>query len=117
MDITYPYNVISDLIIESRMIHYNRVMEQPLHKDISPQHFYDTQISVEMDKIKSSLNNIIKKHTKIKPLESVHNIKDIFYRMYLLDNGFKVPDSFANSPTGLYQKKNLERITTLLRPI
>ena len=52
MDITYPYNVISDLIIESRMIHYNRVMEQPLHKGIPPR-FDDTQISVEMDKIKS----------------------------------------------------------------
>jgi hypothetical protein len=115
MDITYPYNVISDLIIESRMIHYNRVMEQPLHKDISPQHFYDTQISVEMDKIKSSLNNIIKKHTKIKPLESVHNIKDIFYRMYLLDNGFKAPDSFAKFTHRFIPKKELRKDNNLIK--
>ena len=115
MDITYPYNVISDLIIESRMIHYNRVMEQPLHKGISPQHFHDTQISVEMDKIKSSLNNIIKKHTKIKPLDSVHNIKDIFYRMYLLDNGFKAPDSFAKFTHRFIPKKELRKDNNLIK--
>jgi len=115
MDITYPYNVISDLIIESRMIHYNRVMEQPLHKDISPQHFHDTQISVEMDKIKSSLNNIIKKHTKIKPLDSVHNIRDIFYRMYLLDNGFKAPDSFAKFTHRFIPKKELRKDNNLIK--
>jgi len=114
MDITYPYNVISDLIIESRMIHYNRVMEQPLRKYISP-HFNDTQISVEMDKIKSSLNNIIKKHTKIKPLDSVHNIKDIFYRMYLLDNGFKAPDSFAKFTHRFIPKKELRKDNNLIK--
>jgi len=114
MDITYPYNVISDLIIESRMIHYNRVMEQPLHKGIPPR-FDDTQISVEMDKIKSSLNNIIKKHTKIKPLDSVHNIKDIFYRMYLLDNGFKVPDSFAKFTHRFIPKKELRKDNNLIK--
>ena len=115
MDITYPYTIISDLIIESRMIHYNRVMEQPLHKDISPQHFHDTQISVEMDKIKSSLNNIIKKHTKIKPLDSVHNIRDIFYRMYLLDNGFKAPDSFAKFTHRFIPKKELRKDNNLIK--
>jgi len=114
MDITYPYNVISDLIIESRMIHYNRVMEQPLHKGIPPR-FDDTQISVEMDKIKSSLNNIIKKHTKIKPLDSVHNMKDIFYRMYLLDNGFKVPDSFAKFTHRFIPKKELRKDNNLIK--
>jgi len=114
MDITYPYNVISDLIIESRMIHYNRVMEQPLHKGIPPR-FDDTQISVEMDKIKSSLNNIIKKHTKIKPLDSVHNIKDIFYRMYLLDNGFKAPDSFAKFTHRFIPKKELRKDNNLIK--
>jgi len=114
-DITYPYTIISDLIIESRMIHYNRVMEQPLNKDNRSPHFHDTQVSVEMDKIKSAINKIIEKYTKIKSLDGVYNIKDIFYRMYLLDNGFKVSNSFAKFTHRFIPKKELRKDNNLIK--
>ena len=116
-DVVNPYHIISDLIMELRMLYFNRLSSED-GLFIGPQDYEDSQAGAEMDKIRTAVNNIIVKRTGIKPSSEVSDntsLGTIMYRLYLLDNGFKIPNSFSKYIRIYIPKKELKKDKNLVK--
>lgn len=67
----------------------------------------------EMDDLKEKLSQLIFNKTGIKTFKEI-NIRDIFYKLYLLDNGIKIPNTFRLFQECFFSKKELKQSKNLV---
>jgi len=67
----------------------------------------------EMDDLKEKLSQLIFNKTGIKTFKEI-SIRDIFYKLYLLDNGIKIPNTFRLFQEYFFSKKELKQSKNLV---
>ena len=99
-DIVTPHYIMNEFKTESRIAQGFKVTD------------YKSAVD-EMDDLKEKLSQLIFNKTGIKTFKEI-SIRDIFYKLYLLDNGIKIPNTFRLFQEYFFSKKELKQSKNLV---
>ena len=99
-DIVTPHYIMNEFKTESRIAQGFKVTD------------YKSAVN-EMDDLKEKLSQLIFNKTGIKTFKEI-SIRDIFYKLYLLDNGIKIPNTFRLFQEYFFSKKELKQSKNLV---